>query len=284
MSRKRKSPDGAAIRPGSEAPGGHHENESIVSQKPELVKSGRGRSRTDENEIQKPAYWAVLPAQVRYDPELPPSAKLLYAEISSLTDMAGYCFASNEYFQKLYGMSERTVQNILKALKERGYIQIQDGRGGAGRRKIFAGINPVEQNPAKNCGVTPQKIAPDPAKNCTHIKKENKKEINPPKAPQGAAGEIWDPEAFVRFWNLYPKKKDKAKAIREWNRLRADRNLMHTMTAALRRQMASEEWTRENGRAIPYPCRWLSHRRWEDEDAAPAAGKQAREEDELEWV
>ena len=37
------------------------------------------------------------------------------------------------------------------------------------------------------------------------------------------------------------------------------------MSAALRVQMASEEWQRDNGRAIPYLCRWLSHRRWEDE-------------------
>lgn len=285
MSRNKKGPDGAAIRPGCEPQGGHHENKSIVSQNQDPVKSGRRRKRMEQNEeLRKPGYWAVLPAQVRYDPELPASAKLLYAEISSLTDMAGYCFASNAYFMKLYGMSERTVQNLLKALKDRGYIQILDGSGGAGKRRIYAGINPVEQNHANFCGVTPQIFAPNPANFCTHIKKDNKKEINPPKAPQGAAGGIWDPEAFARFWALYPKKKDKAKAIKEWNKLRADRNLMKTMTAALRRQIASEEWTRENGRAIPYPCRWLSHRRWEDEDVTPAAGRQAAPEEDLEWV
>ena len=130
----------------------------------------------DEDFRQKPGYWAVLPAAVRYDPELPPNAKLLYAEVSSLTDARGYCFASNAYFQSLYGISERTVQNLLRALQKKGYIRIADGDGGARRRKIFAGVNPLTENPAENCGVTPQKIAGVPAENCGDIKKENRKE------------------------------------------------------------------------------------------------------------
>ena len=218
-----------------------------------------------EENRQKPGYWAVIPAAVRYDRQLPPNAKLLYAEISSLTDQRGYCYASNAYFQQLYELSERTVQNLLRALQKAGYIRIEDSAGGVQRRKIFAGINPLGGTPAKICGGPPQKFAGGGAENCTRINKENRKEINPPKAPQGAGSEIWDRDAFEAFWKLYPKKKDKAKAIKEWNRLKADRKLMREMSAALRTQMASEEWQRDNGRAIPYPCRWLSHRRWEDE-------------------
>ena len=245
---------------------------------------------------QKPGFWAVIPAAVRYDPRLPPNAKLLYAEISSLTDAEGFCFASNGYFQRLFELSERTIQNLLRALQDGGYIRIEDGNGGSGRRKIFAGINPVGENPAENCGVTPQKIAGGGAKNCTHNKKENRKENNPPKAPQGAAGasggihrgaagDIWDPDAFEAFWKLYPKKRDKAKAITEWNRLKADRKLMREMSAALKMQMASEEWQRDNGRAIPYPCRWLSHRRWEDElPVRTRIPAQAAEEERPEWI
>ena len=112
----------------------------------------------------RPGFWAVLPAAVRYDKNLPANAKLLYAEISSLSDKTGYCYAANQYFCELYGISERTVQGLLRALKSGGYIRIEDGEGGHGRRKIYAGINPLLDNPAKNCGVTPQKFAPNPAK------------------------------------------------------------------------------------------------------------------------
>ena len=40
--------------------------------------------------IRLPSYYAVLPAKVRYDPDLPPNAKLLYAEITALAGEHGY--------------------------------------------------------------------------------------------------------------------------------------------------------------------------------------------------
>ena len=58
-------------------------------------------------ETAKPSYWAVLPAAVRYDPKIPASAKLLYAEISSLTDGRGFCWASNAFPQKPLPRSTR---------------------------------------------------------------------------------------------------------------------------------------------------------------------------------
>ena len=239
----------------------------------------------DEQPVRKPAYWAVLPAEIRYDPELPDKAKLLYAEISSLTSETGYCWAANEHFCQLYDCTERTIRRLISALAARGYIRIQDGNGGSGRRKIYAGINPLAGNPDKNVREPGQNFPGNPDKNVRHSKKESKKEDqNTPKAPKGAAGEIWDPEAFERFWKLYPKKKDKAKAIQEWNKLKADRKLMRKMSAALGAQMASEEWRRDNGRAIPYPCRWLSHRRWEDELTVSVPAAKPAEEVEREWI
>lgn len=136
----------------------------------------------------EPNYWAVIPAQIRYSPSLPAGAKLLYAEISALTDQRGYCFASNEYFAELYGASVRTVQRYLDALQRLGVIRIQDGDGGAGRRKIFAGVNPlfenhdknvtVPENHDKNVAVTMTKLSPP---NNVINKKENN---NPPISPK----------------------------------------------------------------------------------------------------
>lgn len=233
-----------------------------------------------DKETERPGFWAVLPAAVRYDPELPSTAKLLYAEISALTDQRGYCFAPNSYFMKLYQIGERTLQDHLRALKARGFIRIENGEGGSGRRKIFAGINPLSDNPAENCGDPREKLRGNPAENCAQNSIENKRKEQSPQSPPGGAGEkekIHDPEAFEAFWKLYPKKKDKAKAIREWNKLKADRKLMREMSAALRVQMASEEWQRDNGRAVPYPCRWLSHRRWEDEQDVTLPKAQGQE-------
>ena len=234
--------------------------------------AGQLPQRGSQEPEAKPSYWAVLPAGIRYDPEITAGAKLLYAEISSLTDARGYCWASNGYFQKLYGISEPTVQRYLRALKAAGYIKIADGDGGQGRRKIYAGVNPLAENPLKNDGVTPSKMTPNPVKNDTRNKKEIKKENDPPKAPQGASVPKWKPERFEAFWRYYPAIPDgnghgrrpaKDRAARAWDRLRPDDQTLALMGQALRRQKESRQW--REGVGIPYASTWLNRRAWEEE-------------------
>lgn len=75
--------------------------------------------------VEKPGYFAVLPANVRYDTTLRPAAKLLYAEISALCNKYGYCTASNTYFSKLYGTTTRTIEQQIKQLKDSSYIWVE---------------------------------------------------------------------------------------------------------------------------------------------------------------
>ena len=72
-----------------------------------------------------PGYYAIIPANVRYDTALSPSARILYAEITSLCNKKGYCWASNKYFAGLYDVDRSTITKWVKALSERGYIQIE---------------------------------------------------------------------------------------------------------------------------------------------------------------
>ena len=235
----------------------------------------------DQEQVQKPGYWAVLPAAVRYDPQLPPSAKILYAEISALTDQRGFCFASNAYFQSLFGMTDRTVQRILKTLQEHGYIRIENGSGGAGRRKIYAGINPLAENPDKNVGVTPTKMS---GSNNNSIDNNN-----PPTCPPGGEKAktpkkepSWKPKRFAGFWNFYPKSAHKSKqaAIKAWDQLKPSDELIDEIAKALRRQMATDQWQR--GIGIPYPSTYLRQRRWEDEIADPDEPEPQQED--LPWI
>ena len=71
----------------------------------------------------EPSYYAILTAPVRYDKRLTPSAKILYAEITSLTNQLGFCYASNRYFENLYQVSTQSINSWLKQLQEFGYIQ-----------------------------------------------------------------------------------------------------------------------------------------------------------------
>ena len=71
---------------------------------------------------ENPNYYAIIPSEVRYA-DITPNAKLLYAEISALTNMNGKCNASTNYFAKLYKVSKTSVQNWLKCLEDNKFIQ-----------------------------------------------------------------------------------------------------------------------------------------------------------------
>ena len=71
---------------------------------------------------EKPNYYAIIPAEVRYSKTLTPNAKLLYAEITALCNMNGKCTASTEYFCRVYEVSRASIQNWLSLLEKNGYI------------------------------------------------------------------------------------------------------------------------------------------------------------------
>ena len=71
-----------------------------------------------------PSYYAIIPANVRYS-DLKPNAKLLYGEITALSNKFGFCFASNKYFAELYNVNKNTVSSWLSDLKNYGFIIIK---------------------------------------------------------------------------------------------------------------------------------------------------------------
>ena len=73
---------------------------------------------------EKPSYYAIIPANVRYDNDLPPMAKLLYGEITCLTQKNGFCWATNAYFAELYGMSKDRISRLIGILEKKGYISV----------------------------------------------------------------------------------------------------------------------------------------------------------------
>ena len=74
---------------------------------------------------EKPNYYAILSAEVRYDNRLRPNVKLLYAEITALCNMNRQCFASNRYFSELYGKSKGSISGWINELVKYGYISTE---------------------------------------------------------------------------------------------------------------------------------------------------------------
>jgi hypothetical protein len=71
------------------------------------------------------SYYAVIPAGVRYDNDLTANAKLMYGEITALTNEKGYCYGTNKYFAELYKVSTVSISKWIKQLNEKSYIRIK---------------------------------------------------------------------------------------------------------------------------------------------------------------
>lgn len=263
---------------------------------------------SDEARPARPGYWAVLPAVIRYDDQIPPNAKILYAEISSMIGAEGYCWATDDYFAKVFGFAPRTVRELMAKLKDAGYIRVEEERGQHGVlkwRHIYAGLNPLAgagpeasstladfcQRDAEK-GVTlaenfrslAEKIQRDPP---IHIKKNNTIEQTcadtsagtcaaPAKAPRAKVL----PERFEAFWSFYRaipgrdgrrRNDHRQTALEAWDKLAPDDALVDRIGKALVRQLETDEWSR--GIGIPMAATYLNQRRWEDADELPEPGQ-----------
>ena len=157
-------------------------------------------------ENRTPAFYAVIPASVRYDTELRPNAKLLYGELSALATQEGYCWAKNKYFADLFGLSQKTISELLKQLAEHGHIRIEvirdpETQEVIQRRLWIAGPSGAAVPPSseksgeggypENSGETsPEKNGDPPPKNreenYTSLSNPSKTPLYPPKG--GGAG------------------------------------------------------------------------------------------------
>lgn len=92
--------------------------------------------------MNQPSYYAIIPANVRYDKALPAGAKLMYGEITALSNAKGYCFASNGYFAELYGCTPQAISKWIKALETGGYVKIKYvGESGKQERRVSIAVD-----------------------------------------------------------------------------------------------------------------------------------------------
>lgn len=166
------------------------------------------------------AYYAIIPANVRYDSNLMPSAKLLYGEITALCNEKGYCWASDRYFAELYGVSKTTIQNWMKNLSDRKYITrevvYKEGTKEILRRYTRLFVYPIQENLH-----TP--IQENLRDNNTSFNNtlNNTKDIKNSVEQSSSRSEY-----FEEFWKSYPKKTQKKKAKEQFvKKIKSDADL-----------------------------------------------------------
>ena len=76
-------------------------------------------------ETEKPSYYAIIPAEVRYDHRLKANEKLLYGEVTALCSSSGECWASNKFFAELYDVHITNVSRWVNSLVDKGYLESQ---------------------------------------------------------------------------------------------------------------------------------------------------------------
>ena len=90
--------------------------------------------------MEKLNYFAIMPAKVRYDENLKPMEKLIYSEITVLTNFKDYCYATNSYFAKLYGVHKNSICAWISNLVKYGYLKVEyvlKERGRKNRREEY---------------------------------------------------------------------------------------------------------------------------------------------------
>lgn len=188
---------------------------------------------------EKPNFYAVIPATVRYDDTLPANAKLLYGEISALTGSEGFCFAGNGYFADLYGMTDETISRLISKLEKAGHINRLVDRDETGQivgRRLYLAVSTTEEHPLdEKINTSPRKnqegIDKKVKDNITRvniIEKENKKEKAVPKSRTAMEdeqlekscvdwisqiGEPWEPRTknalYLALTGFYQPREDK---------------------------------------------------------------------------
>ena len=87
-----------------------------------------------------PGYYAIIPADVRYNKNLSQGSKLLYGEITALCNKEGYCWASNSYFADLYGCVPQTISNWIQELISERFIRTENFPEKGNLRHIYLNL------------------------------------------------------------------------------------------------------------------------------------------------
>jgi len=202
--------------------------------------------------MEKPSYFAILTADVRYDKTLKPLARLLYAEITALCNKEGYCWSSNQYFADLYEVDPKTVSGWIGQLKTKGYItvQLEYKEGTKQVLKRYIRINEggmdkiMDTLPIKKCIPSPQNNGYPPHKimednktiNNTFNNTTNKgTRFTPPSVDEvndycNQRNNSVDPQTFIDFYQAKGwmvgknKMKDWKACVRTWETNRKQRS------------------------------------------------------------
>lgn len=211
--------------------------------------------------MEHPSYYSILTADVRYDKRLKPNEKLLFSEITALSNKRGYCNASNNYFAQLYDVTTVTASNWVNHLKDRGYIDVEmiyDGKQ-IKERRIFVNSNPIKEN-----FNTPKEKVEDPIKNNFKGGIKEKFKDNITRFNNTSKNKQLE-EDFEKLWKLYPRKEGKKKAFEAYKRAIKNGTTNKEIQTGIVNYLTQIRVQRTNKQYIKQGSTWFNGECWNDE-------------------
>ena len=204
---------------------------------------------------EKPNYFAVIPANVRYDTRLRANEKLLYGEITALTYKTGECWASNTYFSKLYETTPQAISRWILNLKKYGYVDIDYTYKGKEIEKRIIRVSTyidryqqkVEGGINKCLGGYQQKV------------EENNTSIN-----NTSINNTYKQD-FEELWKLYPNKKGKTDAYKKYVRAIKDGVTNEIIKDGIIRYKNFVETEHIKQKYIKHGSSWFNQECWKDD-------------------
>lgn len=199
------------------------------------------------------SYYAIIPANIRYDTRLMPNAKLLYGEITALCNEKGYCWASNDYFADLYNVKKETISRWVSDLEKFGYIRrsivFKEGTKQIINRYIFLNQEGIDE---KINTPIDEKVKD----NNTSINNTNNTNAHSAKKLR---------DDFEKLWKLYPRKKGKEAAFKHYKKAIKSGSSNKEIQEGILEYLKEIKFNQITEEYIKHGSTWFSNRGWEDE-------------------
>lgn len=213
---------------------------------------------------EKPAYYSILTADVRYVKSLSAQEKILYSEITALADLKGYCYASNNYFAHIYGVDSSTIKRWLRNLKDEGFIAVEieykTDTKEIEKRRIIPITTPSSKMSLGRCKNEPTPRCKNEPENTTSYSYSSNTHKEESISLQEYIGQT--DSDFEQFWSVYPKKVAKAEARKAFAK-KVRHEDMTKLLATIDKYKRTKQWS--DKQYIPHPTTFLNQERWNDE-------------------
>ena len=103
-------------------------------------------------------YYAILTATVRHDKRLSSDEKLLYAEITALSNKYGFCWSSNDYLSKIFDCTVQSISRWITNLEAYGYVKREIDKAAGNKRKLYPLVTYLPSQSSKQDLLTDQAI------------------------------------------------------------------------------------------------------------------------------